>query len=128
MTTLEIVLAIALTLTCILLARLYRKHLILRHVFSHSSDWCACKIDEMVESACSSIGYIVTEDAARIGQEVTDKQARDNVPFVILNAATEWTTQKEAFQTRLIRNGIRPLDGHDLDDLIWSPWIAGIRA
>lgn len=127
MTTLEIFLATALALTCGLLFRLYRKHLILRHVFIHSSDWCARKVEEVAWSATDQITRIAVEDAAERGWQLSDNEARERVNCNILNATNEWQAQADAMQARLKRNGVRPLDRRDLDDLIWSPWIAGIK-
>lgn len=127
MTTLEIVLASALALTSGLLFRLYRKHLILRHVFIHSSDWCARKVEEVARSATDQITRIAIEDAAERGRKLSESEARDWVNCDILDATKEWQSQADAMQARLKRNGIRPLDERDLDDLIWSPWIAGIK-
>lgn len=127
MTTLEIVLASALALTCGLLFRLYRKHLILRHVFIHSSDWCARKVEEVAQSATDQITRIAMEDAAERGWQLSESEAREGVNCNILNATNEWQAQADAMQACLKRNGLRPLDKRDLDDLIWSPWIAGIK-
>lgn len=127
MSTLEIGLATALALTCGLLFRLYRKHIILRHVFIHSSDWCARKVEEVARSATDQITRIAMEDAAERGRQLSETEARGWVNCDILDATKEWQAQADAMQARLKRNGIRPLDEHDLDDLIWSPWIAGIK-
>lgn len=127
MSTLEISLGIALTLASFLLFRLYRKQLILRHAFIRSSDWCARKIDEMTESASWCITDMVKQNAASSGHSITDEEARDHVPYVILDAKKEWVEQKEAFQSRLARNGISPLDLGDLDNLILNPGLAGLK-
>lgn len=120
-------LSLTLILAIFLILRLYRKHLILRHAFIMSSDWCARKIDEMTESACWCITDLVKESAARSGYDISDEEARGSVPLVILDAKREWTEQKEAFQSRLVRNGIKPLDIGDLDNLILNPGLAGLK-
>jgi len=127
MSALEIGLATALVLSWGLLFRLCRKHLILRHVFIHSSDWCARKIEEVARSATGQIIRFAMEDAAERGQQLSESEARGWVNCDILDAIKEWQAQVDTMQARLKRNGIRPLDEHDLDDLIWSPWIAGIK-
>jgi len=127
MSSLEIGLAIALVLTCVLLFRLYRKYLILRHVFIHSSDWWARKVEEVARSATDQIIRYAIEDAAERGGQLSANEARDCVNCDILDATKEWQEQADAMQARLKRNGIRPLGAADLDVLIWSPWIAGIK-
>lgn len=127
MSGLEVGLAITLVSTCGLLLRLYRKHLILRHVFIHSSDWCVRKVEEVARSATDQITQIAMEAAAERGLQLSEGEARGCVNCDILDATKEWQAQVDAMQGRLKRNGIRPLDQHDLDDLIWSPWIAGIK-
>ena len=128
MTTIETTLAIALALTSWLLLRLYRKHLILRHVFIHSSDWCARKVEEVARSATEQITSIAIEEGDKEGRRTSESEARDWVNCNILDARKEWQVQSDAMQARLKRNGIRPLDERDLDDLIWSPWVSGIKS
>ncbi|MEZ5688783.1 MAG: hypothetical protein R3E21_08400 [Caenibius sp.] len=128
MSTLEITLSVALALVCWMLLRLYQKHLILRHLFIHSSDWCARKIDEVANSATKQLVERVMQDDVNDGYQFTISEARDTVPLVIIDAKKEWQKQAAALQARLWRNGIKPLDGRDLDDLIWHPWIAGLKS
>lgn len=127
MSALETILAIALALTSWLLFRLYRKHLILRHVFIHSSDWSARKIEALARSATDQLTSLAIDDAAGKGSHLTESEARGFVNFEVLDATKEWQAQADAMQARLRRNGIRPLDEHDLDSLMWRPWIAGIK-
>lgn len=76
MSVLEIGLAIALVLTCGLLFRLYCKHLILRHMFIHSSDWNARKVEEVAKSATDQIIRIAIDHAAERGQQLSEREAR----------------------------------------------------
>lgn len=49
--TLDFALIAALVAAKLLLVRMHRKQMILRHLFIHSSDWCARKIHQMADSA-----------------------------------------------------------------------------
>jgi hypothetical protein len=124
MSTLEIILSAILALALWQLISIHRKQLIIRHLFVHSSDWCARKIDEIVESAeYEIVGWVKRDD----GHSITDEDARDYIPFTILNAKGEWEQQKDAFQARLRLNGIRPLDDFDLDTLTLNPDLVGFK-
>lgn len=127
MSDLDIFLSVALALVIALLFRMYRKQLILRHLFIQSSDWCARKIDEMVESASYAVMESEMARAAESGRMVPEDRARDAIPYVILNAKKEWLEQKDTYQARLRRNGISPLDIDDLDNLIIQPGLAGFK-
>jgi len=84
-------------------------------------------VEEVARSATDQIIRTAIDDAAERGQLLSESEARSLVNRDILAAPKEWQAQADAMQARLKRNGIRPLDAHDLDDLIWSPWIAGIK-
>ena len=127
MSVLNFTLGVLLIISTVQAVRLYRRQMILRHVFIRSSDWCALKIDEMIDSAAWSIMDLVQDRSTQHDQTITDEQARGAIPYTILNAKKEWLSQKEAFQAQLARNGIKPLDLDDLDGPIWNPRISGIR-
>lgn len=127
MSVLEIALSIALAIAILQSLRLYRKQMILRHLFIRSSDWCARKIDEMTEDAKWHSTNLQKEWAEAEGRNVTDEDALGNIPCDILDAKKEWSDQKEAFQSCLVRNGIRQLDASDLDDLILDPGLFGFK-
>jgi hypothetical protein len=127
MSALELALSIALAISVWLLIRLYRKHLIVRHLFIRSSDWCSRKIDEVASVAADEISDLLGQMAAKSNGAFTAAEAREDIPLLILRANEDWRDQADQLQARLRRNSIRALDSRDLDDLIWSPWIAGIK-
>ena len=127
MSTLEIALSIALVVAILLLVRLYRKHLILRHVFIHSSNWCARKIDAMTADASQSIVSLAMELTETNDNPFTADDARSLIDDSILEATAEWREQMHNFQDQLVRNGMRPLDEIDLDVPLLNPGWIGLR-
>lgn len=127
MTNFEIALSVAEVGTLWALVRLYRKQLIIRHLFIRSSDWYANKIDEMTESASWTIIEQAQEAAKRNGLTLTDDDARGYIPIAILDARKEWEEQTDELQTTLKLNGLSPLGVFDLDSLIWNPGLAGFK-
>lgn len=127
MTNLEVALIVAEVITLGALVRIYRKHMIVRHLFIQSSDWCARKIIEVAETACWRIMDDVKQSAKANGTELTDDEARDTVPYVILDAKKAWEAQADHFQATLKRNGISQLGAFDLDVLFW-PGILGFKS
>ena len=127
MPTLEIALASALAVAIMVIARLYRKQLILRHIFIKSSDWCGRKIEEVVESATSTISDMAKAQSRREGFEISDNEASNSVPCIVSDANKEWVEQKNALQSRLKRNSIDPLGVGDLDNPIWNPDYTGLK-
>lgn len=110
------------------LIRLYRKHLILRHLFIEYSDWCADKIDAMTGSAVFKIVELQQELVESAGYEpITTEEARGAVPFAILEAKPEWQKKIGQLQARLARNGMKPLDLVDLDGPMLNPVFTGIK-
>lgn len=127
MSTFEIALGVALAVAIWLLVRLYRKHLILRHVFIRSSNWCAMKIDEITASASQSIVGLAMELTAANDDPLNEDDARNLINFSILESPTEWRKQMHDFQDQLVRNGIRPLDEIDLDGPLLNPSWSGLN-
>ena len=125
MTKLEVTLAVALVAAIWLAIRLYRKHLVVRHLFIESSDWSARKIDEVVESASCEIIDLHSAWGAERGQSLTEEELQSVLPDAVVHAKRDWQKQVDALQLRLARNGIRPLRDGDYD-LIFSPWFAGL--
>ena len=121
MTKLEVALAVALATAIWVGIRLYRKHLIVRHLLIESEDWCARKIDEVVESASCEIIDLNSAWGAERGQSLTEEELQDGLPDAVLSAKRDWQKQFDGLQRRLARNGIRPLQNSD-HDLILSPW------
>lgn len=109
MNVIEIALSGALALMIYLLVRSHRKTLILRHIFMQSSDWCADKINELVDDASNAIVELETALAKEKGRIITNDRAGDAIPFIILHAKREWKAQKDEFQETLVLNGIRSL-------------------
>lgn len=116
-----------LVVTAWLLARLYRRHLVMRHLFIASSDWCAREIERVVECATLSIANLAIERVEAVGSQLTEQEARDYVPVDILAATSRWQGQADQFQAQLRRNGMRPLDTFDLDLPFLMPRWLGIR-
>lgn len=127
MTNLEITLIAAEVVTLAALVRLYRKHMIVRHLFIRFSDWTALKIDEMAESASWEIMDRQKTACQEQGYPITDEEARGCVPDVIIHAKGEWRDQADYFQAMLKRNGLSPLGGFDLDAPVFNPGLSGIK-
>ncbi len=127
MTTLEIVLALTLSTMIMLFVRLYRKQLILRHIFIKSSDWCGRKIEEVIGSATLTISEMAKDQARFKGLEISDNEAKGFVPFIVSDAKKDWVEQKDALQSQLKRNGIDPLDMGDLDNPVLNPSFTGFK-
>lgn len=127
MTNLEIGLSFAEVITLAALVRLYRKQMIVRHLFIRFSDWCARKIDEMTESASWEIIDHAKASAEQRGRPISDDEARNSIPFVILDAKEEWQDQADYFQSMLRHNGMAPLGEFDLDTLVLNPGLAGLK-
>lgn len=127
MTNLEIALSAAEVITLAGLVRLYRKHMIVRHLFIQFSDWAARKIDEMIESASWEIIEQQKVACLERGHSITDEDARGSIPYVILNAKGEWEDQADYFQAMLKHNGMAPLGEFDLDAPVFNPSLAGIK-
>lgn len=127
MTNLEIGLAVTEVATLAALVRIYRKHMIVRHLFIRFSDWTARKIDEMTDGATWAITDLQKGWCQERGYPISDDEARDSIPYVILHAKAEWQDQADYFQAMLKRNGMSPLDTFDLDTLVLNPEIAGLK-
>ena len=127
MTNLEIALSFAEVTTLAALVRMYRKQMIVRHLFIRFSDWCARKIDEMTESASWEIIDHAKASAEERGRHISDDEARSSIPYVILDAKEEWQDQADYFQAMLRHNGIAPLGEFDLDTLVLNPGLAGLK-
>ena len=127
MTNLEIALSIAEFATLAALVRIYRKQMIVRHLFIQFSDWTARKIDEMTEGASWEITELQKAVSEERGYPIADDKARDSIPYVILHAKAEWQDQADYFQAMLRRNGMPPLTEFDLDTLVLNPKIAGFK-
>jgi len=127
MTNLEIALFSTEVITLAALVRIYRKHMIVRHLFIRFSDWSARKIDEMTEAASLEVIDQVKASAEERGRHISDDEARQWIPYVILDAKGEWADQADYFQAMLKHNGMAPLGEFDLDTLVLNPGLAGLR-
>ena len=127
MTNLEIALSVAEVVTLASLLRIYRKHMIVRHLFIRFSDWTAQKIDEMSESASWEIMDRQKTVYQEQGHPITDDEARDWVPDTITHAKREWGDHVDHFQATLKHNGMSPLDDFDLSTPILNPKLYGFK-
>ena len=109
MTKLEVALAVALASAIWIAIRLYRKHLVVRHLFIQSSDWCARKIDEVVESASCEIIDLHSARGAEHGQSLTEEELQSVLPDAVVNAKRDWQKQVDALQLRLRPVQLAPL-------------------
>lgn len=127
MSNLEIGLSVALGIALWQLVRVYRRQVLLRHLFIQSSDWCARKIMEMGEAAKQSLSDALIEQAKMEGRRLSHSEAVEFVPCSILNAKQEWNAQADYFQATLKLNGITALGGADLDSRSWNPLLYGLK-
>ena len=127
MTNLEIALSVAEIITLAALVRIYRKHMIVRHLFIDYSDGCARQIDEMTGSASCEIIELAKASAEDRGRAITDDEAQDWIPDVILDAKEEWQDRVDYLQANLKHNGMAPLGVFDLDTLVLNPGLAGFK-
>jgi hypothetical protein len=105
---------LAVVTLCYCTYRLLVRELVLRHIFIQSSDWCAYKIDKLVERA----DYTIIEEVRHRYPEYTDERARMHVPTEITNAKADWEKQCDEFQKKLAANGMAPLSKDD--------WVFGL--
>ncbi|MXP28267.1 hypothetical protein GRI58_05460 [Porphyrobacter algicida] len=127
MTIFAITFALIAGLTGYLYFKERRERRIVRHLAIHYLDWCARKIEEVAGMATAQINALAMELAKARGQNLTLKQAMDEVSFSTLDAVRERRSEKEKFQSRLERNGIEPLGVADLGDLIWNPGSTSLK-
>ncbi len=127
MTGLEWALAGACSLLVWLLVRSYRKQMILRHLFIQFTDWTAAKIDRIVIAAEAQAIKADHREAQMEGRKPDDEGALGFVGWEIVSAKADWGREVDDLQSRLRRNGMRPLDLDDKDIPLLSPGISGIK-
>lgn len=108
LSTMEFILIATILFLVFIIIRLWRELNLVRMHFITSSDWCADKISEMQEDSEST----VIELAMQL-HKISEKEARDWIPFSVLGAKDEWKKQKNDFQKNLIINGFTPLTEDD---------------
>jgi len=113
MTVTNAILLAALIALIVLQWRSYRRYLLVRLEFIQSSDWCARKIEQMADLAIYEIGQLAKQNADTRGYKLSDAEAREYVPDVILEAVEKWCQQRDGFQKRLRAEGIPPLNNDD---------------
>lgn len=127
MTTLEITLGTGCVIFAWLWASSIRKRMIVRHLFIQFTDWSALKIDEMTEAANWQAIEADRQLAQCSGRDPSERRAIGAVAHDITAAKGQWQSRIDNLQTRLSRNGMRPLDLDDKDIPILSPWVSGIK-
>lgn len=128
MTGLEWTLAGACLLLVSLLVRAYRKQMILRHLFIQFTDWTAAKIDEMIVAAEGQAIKAGQREAELEGRKPDDARSLGAIYYDIAGAKEDWGRRIDDLQSRLRRNGLRPLDLDDKDIPLLSPGLSGIKS
>ncbi|MBH1944989.1 hypothetical protein I5L01_12235 [Erythrobacter sp. YJ-T3-07] len=118
---LELLLAAVLAILAYQHVRLRRKHRVLRHFFIEHSDWCANKIRDVSQSAIEQITQTHWERAETRGDQCNPSDFLGEVRNDILDATRVTTKQIDRVQSRLIRNGMPPLNYADLDATAFNP-------
>lgn len=107
--------------------RSYRKQMILRHLFIQFTDWTAEKIDQMIGAAEGQAIKADRREAELEGRQPDEERALGAIFYDIADAKKDWGSRIDELQSRLRRNGLRPLDLDDKDIPLLSPGLSGIK-
>jgi hypothetical protein len=101
--------------------------MILRHLFIQFTDWTAEKIDRIIVAAEAQAIKGEHREAQLEQRKPDEEGALGFVGWEIASAKADWGREVDELQSRLRRNGLRPLNLDDKDIPLLSPGISGIR-
>jgi biopolymer transport protein ExbB/TolQ len=91
------------------LRALYKKNRILRHQLITMCDWSGDIVDEISKDAIQTI----VDLKRAIAPEMTEEEAKNSVPYTVLEGTKAWNERMDDLEGRLKRNGISMVN---LDD------------